>query len=267
MMSLVANDPSVRDALATAHAAWPGIQVSAHDFAGHVTRLGLSALALARRGAEVYLALACARGDAAALQIFDATLLPGARSQMGRMGITGAWEEELLQALRVRLLVGTPPRIASYKGEGALEAWVRVAAAHMALNDIEARNARTRHTLAAHAEQLVLRSDPELKVDKETFRQPLAEALEAALAALSPREKTLLRLHILDNLSIDEIGAIYRVHRATAARWLVGIRGTVLATVRNHLQLPARPTSSEFRSIVALLRDELSVSVARALAG
>src|SRR6185369_7238603 len=139
---------------------------------------------------------------------------------------------------------------------------------HLALNDLEARNVRERVTLAAHAEAFIGGGhDPEIAVAKERLRQPLAAALEAALAALGAREKTLLRLHIVDNLTIDEIGALYRVHRATAARWLVSIRGSVLDAIRGHLGLSARPTSSEFRSIVALLRDELHVSVERALAG
>jgi RNA polymerase sigma-70 factor (ECF subfamily) len=265
-MALEAHERLIGEAVAAARAAWPAIELPSEAFAAHIAQLGLGARVMARRGPEIYLALACARGDVAALQAFDTELLPGARRQLGRMGVGGAWEDELVQSLRVRLLVGDPPRIAKYRGDGSLEAWVRVVATHLALNEIESRKVHVRQTLAAQAEQLVRRSDPELSIARDALRQPLAEALETALLALSPREKTLLRLHILDNLTIDEIGTMYRVHRATAARWLVSIRGVLLASVRKHLQLPARPTSSEFRSIVALLREELSVNVERALA-
>jgi RNA polymerase sigma-70 factor, ECF subfamily len=265
-MSLDTDDHVLGEAVAAARAAWPHIALEAPDFVAHLRGLGLSATSIGRRVADLYLALGCARGDQAALAAFNTAILPGARRQLARMGISRSLEEELLQVLRVRLLVGEPPRIATYRGDGSLDAWVRVTAAHLALNELEARAVRDRHTLAAQAEAFVSASDPEVAVARARLRQPLAAALETALGALTPREKTLLRLHILDNLTIDEIGVMYRVHRATAARWLVAIRASVLRAVRSHLGLAARPTSSEFRSIVALLRDELHVSVERALA-
>jgi RNA polymerase sigma-70 factor (ECF subfamily) len=270
-MTLDLDDPlaqAMAEAVAGAAASWPGIQVSPSAFAAHVQRHGMDPGTVARRGAELYLALACAAGDPVALQVFNASLMTAARRQMARVGVTGDFADELLQALRVRLLVGESARIGGYRGEGSLESWIRVAAAHAALNALEANQVRQRRTLAAEAEKYVGNAnDPEVAVAKERLRQPLSAALEAALVTLTPREKTLLRLHILDNLTIDEIGSMYRVHRATAARWLVGIRAALLAAVREHLGLPARPSSSEFRSIVALLRDELHVTVERALAG
>jgi len=260
------HDAVLGEAVAAASAAWPGVVVNPAEFMAHLQTLGLTGPAIARRAPDLYLALACARGDQAALEVFDGAILPGARRQFARMNISRSLEDELLQVLRVRLLVGAPPRIATYRGDGTLAAWVRVVAAHLALNELEARQVRERRTLAAQAEAFVGANDPEVTVARAHLRQPLAAALETALGALGPREKTLLRLHILDDLSIDEIAAMYRVHRATAARWLVAIRTSILAAVRSHLGLAARPTSSEFRSIVALLRDELHVSVERALA-
>jgi hypothetical protein len=41
--------------------------------------------------------------------------------------------DELRQTLRVRLLAGPSPKIASYKGSGPLSGWVRVVATRIAL--------------------------------------------------------------------------------------------------------------------------------------
>ena len=39
------------------------------------------------------------------------------------------------------------------------------------------------------------------------------------MQTLSAQERTVLRLHVLDGLGTDEIGALYKVHRTTVARW------------------------------------------------
>jgi DNA-directed RNA polymerase specialized sigma24 family protein len=41
--------------------------------------------------------------------------------------------------------------------------------------------------------------------------------MAAAMDAMPPLERAVLRYQVVDGLSIDEIGALYDVHRATAA--------------------------------------------------
>ena len=47
----------------------------------------------------------------------------------------------------------------------------------------------------------------------------IANRTAEAFAALESRERNLLRYALGDGLSVDAIGTLYRVHRATAARW------------------------------------------------
>ena len=49
------------------------------------------------------------------------------------------------------------------------------------------------------------------------------------------------------------------MHRATVARWLVAVRGRIYANVKNELGLARAPSSSELRSLVGLLRDEIHI--------
>jgi hypothetical protein len=58
---------------------------------------------------------------------------------------------------------------------------------------------------------------------------------------------------------------VYGVHRATVARWLTAIQGTVLARIRDHLPLSKRPTSSEFRHLTEDVRADLYINMDRAL--
>src|SRR6185312_12263972 len=58
--------------------------------------------------AELWLALACARGDARALRELEARAFPGARGVLGRMGLSADAIAEVLQILREKLLVAGP---------------------------------------------------------------------------------------------------------------------------------------------------------------
>ncbi len=64
----------------------------------------------------------------------------------------------------------------------------------------------------------------ELSLIKVHYRSEFKAAFEAALATLSSRERNVLRLHILDGLNIEQIGTLYKAHRATVARWIAASR-------------------------------------------
>jgi RNA polymerase sigma-70 factor (ECF subfamily) len=102
-------------------------------------------------------------------------------------------------------------------------------------------------------------------IDAEHHREAFQAALQDALTTLTPREKTLLRLHFLDGMNIDALGVVFRVHRATVARWLVAIRTQVLDRVRQTLSLDLGASPSEAISLVRLLRSEVQLSIRRIL--
>jgi len=77
----------------------------------------------------------------------------------------------------------------------------------------------------------------------------------------------LLRYHHVDGLNIDEIGAIYRVHRVTAFRWLEKAKEKLveatLARMRTRLNVSAR----ELDSVLRLIRSQVHLSLVRHLGG
>jgi RNA polymerase sigma-70 factor (ECF subfamily) len=84
---------------------------------------------------------------------------------------------------------------------------------------------------------------------------------------LPGRQKTLLRMHFLDGMSIDEMGQVFHVHRATIARWLVAIRREVLDQICKKISLNLHTSSSEFRSMVRLVHGDVRLSLHRILGG
>jgi RNA polymerase sigma-70 factor (ECF subfamily) len=107
--------------------------------------------------------------------------------------------------------------------------------------------------------------DPELAYLKDRYATEMEQAVVHALAHLSDRERTLMRLHLGEHMTIDQLGAMYRVNRATAARWLTAARESLVARARSDLRLRLRLSESECDSIVALVRSQLDVSIVRRL--
>ena len=218
------KDQAVDDAFEAGRKAWPGLALAPDAFAGWVAERAIELEPLRTRGAELYLAAACARGDERAVQLFDRAFLQPLPPTVARTALSAEQLDELRQRLRVRLLTGAQPRITTFGGHGPLSAWVRVSAARLAL-ELHAGVRTAAESDDALVDALVAAGvDPELQAARRQFQSEFRAALEGVLVGLSAREKTLLRMHFLDHLNIDEMGAIFRVHRATVARWLVAIR-------------------------------------------
>jgi RNA polymerase sigma-70 factor (ECF subfamily) len=107
--------------------------------------------------------------------------------------------------------------------------------------------------------------DPELAYMKAAYRASFKTAFQEALESLLPRERTLLKQQIVDGLGIDELGALYQVHRATAARWVQSAREKLLTRTRRTFMLNARISSDECESIMRLVRSQLDMSLHRRL--
>jgi RNA polymerase sigma-70 factor (ECF subfamily) len=242
-----------------ARARWPGVEVPDHALETWIAARGGDNLA------DLYLACACARGAAGAIEAFERAYAGHIRAILSRLDASSALLEEAGQQLRAHLFVGDAPRIAEYAGRGDLLAFVRVVVLRIALRLLE------RERPAAHEPDDELwrfpdgHDDPELEYLKRLYRDELKAAFAAAVAALPDRERAVLRYHLIDGLSIDAIGAVYQVHRATAARWLTGAREQLAAGTRRALMQRLKIELSEVDSLMRLLDSNLDASAARLL--
>lgn len=258
--------------VASARQAWPGLTVDPAGFVAHLAaRLGVEAtptqLAQVRAG-DVYLALACASGDPAAIAIFETTYFGEIDRAAGRTGATPDMVAEVKARLRRVLFVSEAHRRAAtgeYAGRGDLRGWVRVSA----LRELILLVGRARREVPLDDNQLLATlspaDDPELAYIRDLYRASFADAFRRAVAELDARGKSLLRYQLVEGLSIDDIGALHGVHRATAARWLVAAREAIAAGTRRHLGAQLGIAGDELESLIRLVQSRLDVSVERLL--
>jgi len=270
------GDAALADALADAHrrgqAAWPAVALDAATFVRHLAaKLGpdavLDTAALRELALEdLYLACALGQSNPAAIKVLERELFPQIVAVLARRGVAKDGVDELTQRLREHLLVGTPERpgrIADFRGRGSLRGWIIVAAVRMSdrAGQSERRTA---------AQPFVSVADPrgdeaEAALAKHEYRAELERACEQALLELPKRERALLRLQLCDGASIDQIGRIYGVHRATAARWLGRARELILEGARERLAVALGVEPAVAADIAELVHSQLDVSVARLL--
>ena len=212
---------------------------------------------------DLELAAACAAGDEAAIARFEATYFGEIDACAARLRIPHELAAEARANLRKLLFVGPPPATASYAGRGDLRGWVRVIATRELIRLAKAARREVPVDDDLLVETLAPAADPELAYMRELYRAAFRSAFQTALAALSPRDRNLLRMNLVDDLSIDQIGAVYGVHRATAARWLTAIRDQIASATRKALAQQAGIQADEITSILRLVRSRLDASLER----
>ena len=215
---------------------------------------------------ELELAAAAARGDRAAIEHIEREVMPAATAALRALGVPADAIDECLQRVRVTLLVGRDdghPRLLDYRGRGSLRAWVRVVAVRESLmlqrrKDIPLGDA----VLAAVPDPA---DDPELRYLRSDLRDELRAAIAAALTSLDARERTLLRYSLIDGLTLDEIGAIYRVNKSSVSRWLSRAREQLWESARDELCRRLSGQTDTISSLVRSLRSGLDLSLERLL--
>lgn len=222
------------------------------------------------RAGDLYLAYGCAAGEQIALEAFEAEFGRDIDLAIARSGNINLGKDEFRQLVRSKLFVaagGKRPKIADYAGRGDLRSWVRVTALRMIV-DLVRQHAGDR-VVPLEAEALgaipAPGDDPELDYFQRAFKTEFREALQTAFARLTPRERNLLRHQVLHGLNIDQVGALYRVHRTTAFRWIEKARRSLLQHTRDALKQRLHVQSGEFLSIMRVVQGDLEVSVRRLL--
>ena len=269
---------SLADAIAASRAAWPGVDVPDDVFAAYLderietpSEHALTKLCIT----DLWLACAIARGDAVALRAFE-QLLEHVGAAIAHLDGGSALIGDVTAAVRERVLsaaAGGKAKIADYRGRGDLRGWLRVVAVREALQLMRSRKreAPMPDELAAKLED----SGPNMEgvgfipapgielADDE--RRAYREAFTAALATLTPRDRNLLRQQYIYGATIDQLGALYGVHRATVARWIAQIRDTLLRRTRHHIGEALRLTGDDLDSAMGRIGDHLDYSLRHTL--
>jgi RNA polymerase sigma-70 factor (ECF subfamily) len=266
----IGKGPELEAALAAARSAWPRLALTDDAFLAHLeARLDDETRVEDLNVPDLFLACACVHRVEGAADAFAARYLANPGGYLRGVTTDAATVDDVRQIVSEKLLVGdgdAGPRIADYSGRGSLLNWVRTVVVRAALDLVRAGR---RHRGDQVVEQIKADAtrDPELEHIKQRYQGDFTRALQDALGALSAEQRTWLKLHLLDGLTIDELAGLYRIHRATAARRLVAARTAVLEGTRARLRERLQLTKSQFDDLAQVLRSQLDISLSAILRG
>jgi RNA polymerase sigma-70 factor (ECF subfamily) len=254
-------DAALRRAYDAARAVFPSLSVSPEEYAGFLAgRIAVDADPIAAigavRAADLYLACACAAGNAAALKEFDDNFLAAA-VDLWPMPLSPAAIDATKRALRHELLVEGPagtPKLYEYTGRDDLRSWLRSNALRVAI-----RVGRRPAGASDHPPR-----DLETDALTKRYRREFQEAFDEALGALPRRSRSLLRLRFTQPLTAGEIGALYGVDGATAARWVAAARDEMAMRTRVGVMRRVRVPYADMARILRLIPSQVETSLRRA---
>ena len=215
---------------------------------------------------EARLARRCAAGDEAALRELETEYLSIVPAALAYMRLPKATVEDIAQTVRDKLLVAEPgaePRIVGYAGRGSLRGLVKVMAVRAAISRI--RKERREVAEDGYGELPSPERDPEMGFLEERYRAAFKESFEAAVLELDAHDRNLLRMHLLGELTLEQLATMYGVHRATVVRNLATVRKRLFTETRRRLQKKLRIGASELDSVMGLIQSRLDASVSRVL--
>ena len=260
------------DGLAAGRAAWPAVTVGEARFLEHVggaiAGVEDAATLPALRFADLYLAAACSDGDEIAIRSLTAHYRREVEAALRTLRLGPGQADEVLQRVWEMLLVASDDghrRIADYRGRGDLRKWLRATALRVAYRLLE----QAGRDVALGDDELAIPDtapDPEIDYLKQRYGAEFRAAFHAAIAVLSARDRSLLRRHHLDGLTVNQLSALHGVHRATLSRWLTEARERVLDATRDELRRRLQIGDSELESLLRLVHSRLDVSLERAFA-
>ena len=86
-----------------------------------------------------------------------------------------------------------------------------------------------------------------------------------AFCRSSSHDRHLLSQHLVAGLSIDKLGAVLGIHRATAARRIARAKELLVAETRRQLAIKLKLDDHELDDVIGLVMSRLDVSIGKLL--
>jgi RNA polymerase sigma-70 factor (ECF subfamily) len=178
---------------------------------------------------DLVLARACARGNESAWDRFlnlyreklYSTAAAIAREEPAGRELADSLYADLF-GMRIRGDGCRISKLDSYLGRGSLEGWLRTVLAQEYVNRL-----RHQRKLIAFDESIDIRAEDVRSTGPEPHNAEVAQATDAAFAALSSEERFLLAAYYLDGRTLAQIGSMLNVHESTISRRLEKITATL----------------------------------------
>ncbi len=245
----------------------PSFSQDAESFAAHLLGVAGEGHELEEiRASDLYVAWCCTQGCDAALAHFWDNAVPTARKAALSVTKNADLAEDVMQDVLQKLIVGSEdkaPTLTSYQGRSKLARWLRSVSVRAA---IAASKKISKASSGDEGEQSLsqlpdLEADPELALLKEASGELVERSLREALRELDSATRLILQQHLIDGLTIDQLGGVYRIHRATAARRVAKAREALLAGTRQKLRQASKRTGRELDSLINFAQSRVKLSL------
>jgi len=210
------------------------------------------------RSDDLVLACACANGDERAWEGFIEKYRPVLYAAAHTLTRDETAARELADSLWADLY-GADPRsqerrslLAYYGGRSALATWLHAVLARRFV-DLTRLAARTR-PLETHPNEPATEGDPS-DPDRARYVSALSTALNAALAALEPRDRLRLGYYYLESLTLREIARLLDEHPSSVSRRLQQTRAELKRRVERWLRREQHLSEEQIRTALDYVGD------------
>lgn len=250
---------STQDAFERARAAFPQIVLPFDTFASALARCGTSAVEFAE---GVYVSEALATGNTQAIAWVRSEIRRILRSAKN---ISVSRHDDVEAAVVERLIVNK--KVSQYRGAASLTSWLRVITVRTAFELFPP----TQEPHAQEFESMVFsnlnvsQKSADSRVLQNQVGETLSSAMSSAALALTAKERTLLRLHFLEGMTLDELARTYNSHSSTVSRWLADAKEHFLTVVRDEIGKRTGMGRLAVDSLVRTMHGKLDISLRTAL--
>lgn len=261
-----ALEARLTEMLAEARASYPDLSVEPEAYVAYLaercTGDALDALAAMDPG-ELYLVLACAHGDLRAQRTFEAHYFKEVHVGASRLRCSDDELDEVRQAVRRSLFSPGPDGRAALidkTARGDFRALLRLMAIRAGIS------LRRRKGLPLVSDEALLEvADAEFSASgallRAEHREKFRIALEAAIAELPAQDRTLLRLHEVDGVTLAALARMVQVDRSTITRRLARARAAIFAGTRAQLSERFGVGPEHFESFIDVIRSNFGASI------
>jgi RNA polymerase sigma-70 factor, ECF subfamily len=201
-------------------------------------------------------AWACLACDSDALAALESGPITGARAHLRTLGLSAAVIDDAVQRALSRL-VADRAALATYRGRGSLDNFVRTIVVRHAFDE-QHKTPRTVELTDAFATPS---PDPELEYMRKLYAEHIAAAFRDAWGKLGAHERFLLALQLYEGMTIDDLGRVYSIHRASAARRAAAARSSLLGHIRACLRERLAVTDDTLDSILRIVTTSVHLPI------
>jgi RNA polymerase sigma-70 factor (ECF subfamily) len=216
---------------------------------------------------DLYIACACLAGVKGAANAFLERHRTVIRRAIDR-AVPKRCGDEVEQAVLADILVGTAtraPQIGDYAGRAPLARWVEVVAQRAAIRWQRSERARANVAARASLEPRLADTPMDSALMRGRYLTAFEESLKEALRRAPKKDRAILQLHLVYEITVEKIGTMFGVSQSTASRRLAKARDGVLADLKSMLHQRLGITTAEIASLVGLLSSRLDLSISQFL--